>query len=152
VGGLAAALGRARGGIAFVSACDTPFLSSALVRALLARAEEDDTPDVVLPVWRGRDQPLLAAYRVDTMAGHFAARLAAGGGRLTDGLDERSVVRLREGELRRIDPDGDSFVNVNDPQDYRESVVRRAPVRPRDRFSSPGDRRERSRRGSSGDA
>lgn len=139
VAGLAAALSAASGGVAFATGCDSPLLSDRLVRGLFDLAESDATLDVVLPRRKGRLEPLLAVYRVARMAPHFRARLEAGGGRPTDGWNERHVLFVEGERLRQIDPAADSFRNVNTPAELdrmREELRRRADRRARSRPES----------------
>ncbi len=122
VGGLAAALAAGTGEWAFVTGCDSPFLESGFVENLHAHATA--ALDVVLPNPGGRPEPLLALYRRETMARHFAAQLELGGGSPVAMLDAVRVRRLGDVELRTIDPAGASFVNINDPGDYARAQRR----------------------------
>ncbi len=131
VGGLAAALRVARGLFAFVASCDAPLLAPTLVEGLLERAESDPTLDVVLPIWEERPEPLLAVYRVSTMGPHFAERLAMGRARVQDGFDACRVLRVDDEALRRFDPGGGSFLNLNHPADLEEARARFAAHEPR---------------------
>lgn len=150
--GLASALAAARGEVAFVTACDQPFLAPAVAAEVLARCEARTRPDVVLARWRGYLEPLVAAYRVSTMAAHYARQLGEGQLRPTARLDRVRCAVLDERELRALDPDGLSFVNVNSRADYASAraiaAERFAPAlsaRPRGPAAYPG----RSSRGSS---
>jgi len=125
VGGLAASLPRAEGEWAFVTGCDSPFLWHSFVAGLAAYATED--VDVVLPIRAGRPEPLLALYRVETMARHFESQLADGGGSPVARLDAVRVARVEGDGLRALDPDGRSFTNVNDPDDYARALRTRTP-------------------------
>ncbi|MBY0273782.1 molybdenum cofactor guanylyltransferase [Candidatus Binatia bacterium] len=149
VSGLATALGAARGELAWVTACDVPFLATGLVDALFALAEGEATLDVVVPRWRGYLEPLLAVYRVRTMAPHFARQLADGVLRPTDRLAECRVRVVEEDEILRLDPAGRSFVNVNAPDDLdtARALIAREPSAITLRASRP----VRSRRGSTAD-
>jgi molybdopterin-guanine dinucleotide biosynthesis protein A len=126
--GLAALSGRAD--IAFVSSTDMPFLHPAFVRRVLCALA--DGADVGLPLARGYPQPLAAAYRV-TLA-PVAARLV-GEQRLRPAFlfEQCQVARLDEAALRAdpvlaaLDPDLDSVVNVNSPDDYAQARARQAP-------------------------
>ncbi|MGQ0776410.1 MAG: molybdenum cofactor guanylyltransferase [Pseudonocardiales bacterium] len=114
---------------AFVCATDLPFLHPAFVRRVLAVLAKDT--DVVLPVARGHPQPLAAAYRV-SLAPLVAELVAAGELRpallfrrcATLRLDEAAL--LTDPALAAADPDLDSVVNVNSPDDYR--TARRHPA------------------------
>ena len=149
VSGLATGLAAARGDVAWVTACDAPFLAPALVDALFARAEADALADVVLPRWRGYLEPLLAVYRPGTMAAHFARQLADDVLKPTARLDERRVAIVAEEEALQLDPGGWSFVSVNTAEDLvaARAHVAREPYAITLRASRPA----RSRRGSSGD-
>jgi molybdopterin-guanine dinucleotide biosynthesis protein A len=138
--GLAALDGRAE--IAFVSSTDMPFLHPAFVHRVLRAAA--DGAGVGLPVARGYPQPLAAAYR--TALAPVAARLVAQG-RLRPAFlfDECTVTRLDEAALRAdpvlaaLDPDLDSVINVNSPDDYRAARGRPAPRVTVQRFGTLAD-------------
>jgi molybdopterin-guanine dinucleotide biosynthesis protein A len=128
--GLAALAGRAE--TAFVCSTDMPFLHPAFVRRVLRVLADDAAADVALPVARGYRQPLAAAYRV---------RLAETAERLVKEerlrpaflFDECAVTSLDESALRldpvlgALDPDLDSVLNVNTPEDYQDARARPAP-------------------------
>lgn len=149
VSGLATGLAAAQGDVAWVTACDVPFLAPALVGALLARAEQDDVVDVVVPRWRGYLEPLLAVYRVASMRAHFARQLADDVLKPTARLDACRVTVVGEEEILRLDPQGRSFVNVNAPEDL--AAARAHVAREPSAITLRASRPARSRRGSSGD-
>jgi molybdopterin-guanine dinucleotide biosynthesis protein A len=101
---------------------------------------------VGLPLARGYPQPLAAAYRV-TLA-PLAARLV-GQQRLRPAflLEGCQVARLDEAALRAdpvlaaLDPDLDSVVNVNSPDDYQAARARPAPEVTVQRFGTRADGR-----------
>lgn len=125
--GLAALAGRAEA--AFVASTDLPFLHPAFIRRVMRAL---DGPDVALPVARGYQQPLAAAYRTG-LAG-LAGRLVKED-RLRPAFlfAECRVVRLDDAALladpalAAVDPGLDSVLNVNTPDDYREARQRPAP-------------------------
>lgn len=149
VSGLATGLAAARGDVAWVTACDAPFLAEDLVESLLARAEADDAIDVVVPRWRGYLEPLLAVYRTESMREHFARQLADGVLKPTARLDACRTAVVEEEELLRLDPHGRSFVNLNAPEELAaaRAHMAREPYAITLRASRPA----RSRRGSSAD-
>jgi molybdenum cofactor guanylyltransferase len=144
VQGLAAGLAAAgdRAEIAFVCSTDLPFLHPAYVRRVLRAAQEG--ADVALPVARGYQQPLAAAYR--TALAPVAAKLVAEG-RLRPAFlfDECAVTRLDEAALRAdpvlaaLDPDLDSVLNINEPGDYQAARGRPAPPITIQRFGTLAD-------------
>ncbi len=132
VQGIAAGLGALidRADVAFVSSTDMPFLHPAFVRRVLRAVHEG--ADVGLPVARGYPQPLAAAYR--TKLAVTAERLVQAD-RLRPAFlfEQCAVSRLDEAALRddpvlaALDPDLDSVVNVNEPDDYRTAREKPAP-------------------------
>ena len=126
--GLAALAGRADA--AFVTSTDLPFLHPAFVVAVLRALE--DGPDVALPVARGYQQPLAAAYRT-SLAGLAAGLVNDERLRPAFLFQECSVTRLDDAALladpvlKERDPDLDSVLNVNTPGEYQAARQRRAP-------------------------
>ena len=131
VGLRAAAEHPSRPGVAFVCSTDLPFLHAAFVRAVLAgfASGPEAEVDAVLPIVRGFRQPLTAAYRtalaplVEELLGEGQLRpahlLAKCRVRV---LDEDAL--LTDRDLAAVDPELESVVNVNEPDDY-ESARRR---------------------------
>jgi len=117
--GLAAVADRAE--VAFVCSTDMPFLHPGFVRRVV-RGLTDDF-DVALPVARGFRQPLAAAYRT-RIAGLVADLLAQGNQRPGMIFKHCAVVQLDDAALlddavlAKYDPELDSVVNVNTPEDY----------------------------------
>ena len=146
VQGIAAGLGalRDQAESAFVTSTDLPFLHPAFVSGVLRvlggphgpgqqhPGQRQAGPDVVLPVARGYQQPLAAAYR--TGLAEVAERLVKED-RLRPAFlfAECSVVRLDDTALltdpvlAALDPDLDSVLNVNTPDDYQAARQRPAP-------------------------
>jgi molybdopterin-guanine dinucleotide biosynthesis protein A len=129
--GLAALHGQAE--TAFVTSTDLPFLHPAFVsRVLTALGAPGEGPDVALPVARGYQQPLAAAYR--TGLAELAERLVKED-RLRPAFlfAECAVTRLDDAALltdpvlAARDPDLDSVLNVNTPDDYQAARRRPAP-------------------------
>jgi molybdopterin-guanine dinucleotide biosynthesis protein A len=128
--GLAALDGHADA--AFISSTDLPFLHPAFIRRVLRALADDARTDVALPVARGYPQPLAAAYRVSLAA--TAERLVKED-RLRPAFlfSECVTARLDDAALTAdpligaLDPDLDSLVNLNAPEDYRKARARPAP-------------------------
>ena len=120
VAGIYYGLQEARGAIGFVTSCDVPFLNLRFISYLISQISDYD---VVVPYWEERLQPLFAVYRREV------APL------LKDQLDRGELrpislykkVRTREvapDEIRRFDPEGLSFLNMNTPEDYQAALKR----------------------------
>jgi molybdopterin-guanine dinucleotide biosynthesis protein A len=71
----------------------------------------------------GHDQPLHTVYRRCVLP-LFAEQLARGELKLAHVLDRARTRRIGEEEIRRFDPDGSSFFNMNTPVDYAEALGR----------------------------
>jgi molybdopterin-guanine dinucleotide biosynthesis protein A/molybdopterin converting factor small subunit len=120
VGGIYYGLRAARGEIAFVTSCDSAFSAAPLISHLVSLAPGFD---VVVPRWEDRLQPLHAVYR-RTVVPNLEAQLAKGELRPVFLYDTVPTRIVEEDEVRRFDPDGDSFFNMNTPEDYAEAVRR----------------------------
>lgn len=104
--------------VCFVTSCDAPFLNLTLISNLISQISNFD---VVVPFWEDRYQPLHAVYRTSCTP------------LLKDQLDRNELrpiflydkVRTRkvhEDEIRRLDPDGLSFLNMNSPEEYHAAL------------------------------
>lgn len=120
VGGICYGLRAAHGEFAFVSACDSAFLNLRLIEHLL---EQIAACDVVVPHWQDRLQPLHAVYRGSVLP-LLEAQLARGELRPVFLFDKVRTCKVGEAEIRRFDPDGASFFNMNTPEDYEEATRR----------------------------
>jgi len=100
--------------VALALGCDMPLLSRPLVRHLRGLLDED--VDVVMPLWEGKEEPLHAFYR-RTCLSAIERALDEGRRRFVDFLPDMRVRYVSHEELRRLDPEGRSFWNVNYPSD-----------------------------------
>ena len=131
VGGIYYGLTAAGGDVSFVTSCDSAFLNSDLISHLLSQIPEHD---VVVPHWQGRFQPLHAVYRRSLLP-LLEGQLARGELRPVYLFDKVRTLRIDEDEIRRFDPEGSSFFNMNTPEDYAEALKRWSDVT---RRCSPG--------------
>ncbi|MPZ00178.1 MAG: NTP transferase domain-containing protein [Actinophytocola sp.] len=131
--GLAAAAEHAP--FAFVCSTDLPFLHSAFVAAVLrgfGPGEPEGHTDVVLPHVGGYRQPMAAGYRTD-LAPRVEKLIDAGRMRPAHLFEEVTVRQLDEAmlladpRLADADPELDSVLNVNAPEDYRAARARPEP-------------------------
>jgi molybdopterin-guanine dinucleotide biosynthesis protein A len=118
VAGIYYGLRAARGKIAFVTSCDAPFLSLPLISHLAAQISDCD---VVVPYWQERLQPLHAVYR-QSVAPFLAAQLEQGELRPISVYKKVRTREVHEAEIRRHDPEGWSFLNMNTPADYEDAA------------------------------
>lgn len=120
VGGICYGLQAAGGEFGFVTSCDSAFLKPQLISHLLSLR---DGHDVVVPYWEDRFQPLLAVYR-KTVVPFLQAQLAKGDLRPVHLFEKVRTRRVNEDEIKRFDPAGESFFNMNRPDDYTEALRR----------------------------
>jgi molybdopterin-guanine dinucleotide biosynthesis protein A len=120
VGGILYGLSAAGGDVSFVTSCDSAFLNDDLISHLLSQISKHD---VVVPHWQGRFQPLHAVYRRSLLP-LLKSQLARRELRPVYLFDKVRTLRIDEDEIRRFDPDGSSFFNMNSPEDYAEALKR----------------------------
>jgi molybdopterin converting factor small subunit len=105
-----------------------PFLNLPLVSHLLGKISDYD---VVVPYWQNRFQPLHAVYRAGVV-GHLQRQLERAELRPVFLYDKVRTCKVEEEEIRRFDPEGLSFFNMNTPEDYH-NALRRWALLPADR-------------------
>jgi len=103
----------------FVTACDMPFINVILVQYLVERWT--DSVDAVIPVYRKKPEPLLGIYS-KKIAGVMRDSVRKGEGSLQHFLSKISILYIGEEEIRQMDPEGKSFVNINTLEDYRRET------------------------------
>ncbi len=120
LGGLYTGLTYASHPAAFFAACDMPFLNAALIASL-----RDAAPgyDAVVPRTPEGLQPLHAVYGKACLP--VMEALIAAGRLKIDRLFPRVRTRVvEEADLRRLDPDLDSFLNCNTPAEFAAAADR----------------------------
>jgi molybdopterin-guanine dinucleotide biosynthesis protein A len=119
LGGIYSGLAAAAHVLAFVAAADMPFLNPTLILDLVGQASR---VDAAIPVIGGRPEPLHAVYRKTFLA---PARRQIERRELKISLvfDAVSTVRVAETDVRRLDPDIQSFWNLNTPEDYQRALA-----------------------------
>jgi molybdopterin-guanine dinucleotide biosynthesis protein A len=112
--GLHAGLFYACTPFAFFSACDAPFLRPELVRTVVERIRPDF--DIVMPRSAVGIEPLAAAYARRCL-GPIQRQLLAGDLKIDRFFSKMRVRWVSEKQLRAVDPQLESFINVNTPED-----------------------------------
>ena len=103
----------------FVTACDMPFIKPALVKYIVD--SWDHGSDAVIPIFEKKPQPLLGIYSkklADCMERSIKNKERS----LTRFLEKVNVRYIDEQQVRRIDPEGRSFVNINTMEDYQTEI------------------------------
>jgi len=106
--------------ICFVTSCDAPFLNLDLIAHLVSQISDCD---VVVPYWQERFQPLHAVYR-RSVAPLLREQLDRGELRPISLYPKVRTREIHEDEIRRLDSEGLSFLNMNSPEDYDAALAR----------------------------
>lgn len=125
--GLVRGLDAARGEYVLVSPCDTPFLKKRVCEAIVEAASEKD--GAVPKTGREHLEPLHGAYLRKPCAGAFKQALARGGRTPTHAYRTLDIVFLDESAIREIDPELQSFWNINSPEDLERAEGQLARLR-----------------------
>jgi len=96
----------------FITAVDMPLVNGALVRRLLMMGEDCDA---LVPRWNGNVEPLCAVYSRRCLP---AIESVLDRGRIVSFFPLVRACYLEEPAVRKLDPRGQSFFNVNSPADY----------------------------------
>jgi len=106
----------------FISACDMPFINEDLIRYM---ALKRDNYDAVVPesphprlIKRGCVEPLFAFYSKQLIPAMEKAILANKTG-IKDFLNNKMVKYLTVEEVKDIDAEAKSFINLNTPEDVK---------------------------------
>lgn len=116
IGGITSVLESGESRI-FCAACDMPFLNKVLIEYLCSLTDYD----AVIPVWNGKQEVLHALYSRRLLPSLHQA-LSSHHYRITDALSECRVCYVAEEQIRKLDPEGLSFRNLNSPPDYERAA------------------------------
>ena len=110
--GIHSGLEKSKNEYAIIVACDMPFIKPEVVERIL---NEGRGYDACLPVWgNGRYEPLFAVYRRDAMLEEVRKSLDNGETKILAPVFRLSSIKeINVSDLRDLDPELRSFVNVN---------------------------------------
>lgn len=114
--GLHTALEAARNEAVFVIACDLPYLNTRLFK-FMKNTFEAKSVDVVIPRTEMGFEPFYAFYRKSTCLPLVTDAILDGKRRLISWFENASIHTIYEEDLRVFDPNLDSFVNINTPEE-----------------------------------
>ncbi len=120
--GIAAGLSASTTDLNIVIACDMPLIRPAVLRRLVDLRGD---ADICLAVVDGQASPLCAVYRAG-VAGVAQALLASGERRVMALLDRVHTQRVDAAAFRDIDPDLESFLSCNTPEEFEKARTRSA--------------------------
>ena len=112
--GLHAGLLAATHDYIFCTACDTPFVDDRLVTCLIEHIEPK--ADVIVPSTTAGFEPMFAIYK-KTCLPTIVWRLEHDLLKVQELFKAVRVKKVPESELRAVDPDLNSFFNINTPED-----------------------------------
>lgn len=110
--GLHAGLHYIKTPYAFVTACDSPFVTENMIRLVVEQTEPQN--DWVLPAYDSHYEPLCSVYG-KRCEPHLSELLKAGKVSILELFGLVNVKYIQEPELRKADPEFYSFINVNTP-------------------------------------
>ncbi len=120
LGGLYTAIASAKNPIVAVVACDMPFASGALLEAA-SRLLVEEEADVVIAKSDEGYEPLHAVYRRETCLPAIEAAIDADQWKVIAWFPKVKVRELTSDEVRRYDPSGLAFWNVNTPEEFAKA-------------------------------
>jgi len=100
----------------FVLGCDMPFINYELIRYMASKREGYDAVVPKSLIKKGYIEPLFAFYS-NRLCQAMEKALVDGRTGLKDFLKDKKVRYVTSGEIRKIDPEGKSFINLNTPKD-----------------------------------
>jgi molybdopterin-guanine dinucleotide biosynthesis protein A len=103
---------------AFISACDTPFLKKEMVETVIEKIEPQI--DIVMPETAAGFEPLCAAYSkrcLDSAQHHLEQEKL----KVIKAFRKSRIKTISEKVLREIDPDLQSFFNINTAVDLKRA-------------------------------
>ncbi|MDI6890920.1 MAG: molybdenum cofactor guanylyltransferase [Thermodesulfovibrionales bacterium] len=103
----------------FVTACDMPFIKPELIRYIVDKWAE--SWDAVIPIFDNKPQPLFGIYS-KKLVKEMENNIRRGIRSLGEFLKKIDVLYISEEEVRAIDPDGRSFVNINTLEDFEKEM------------------------------
>lgn len=125
LGGITSVLASARSDYVLFSPCDTPFLRPAVCKLIVSSSRGAD--GAVPMTGRSYYEPLHGIYRRSLGLEAFTEALEKGGGSPYFAFSRMRLNFIKEEELRRMDPELESFWNINTTKDLEsaESLLRK---------------------------
>jgi len=109
---------------AFFSACDTPFLKKELVEVLVKQIEQKI--DIIMPETAAGFEPLCAVYSKRCLK-PAEDHLKANKVKIQWAFRSNRIKTIPENQLRTVDPELRSFLNINTPEDLARAEEMVAP-------------------------
>ncbi|HJJ27353.1 MAG TPA: molybdenum cofactor guanylyltransferase [Methanocorpusculum sp.] len=108
IGGIASGIEEVKGKSVFIAACDMPTINRAVVSCLFDKL---GSYDAVIPEWENSDmEPLHAVYNTDAVRRYLTEKK---GSSLHAMVHSLNTLKIPPEELRKYDPELETFRNVN---------------------------------------
>ena len=120
LGGLYTALSAAAGSLVAVVACDMPFANAKLLAAEVEHLIDSDYA-AVIPRPENGTEPFHAVYHRQSCLPAIRAAIEADNWRVDSWFPAVNLYFMPAEELRRHDPEGIAFRNVNTPDELRDA-------------------------------
>jgi molybdopterin-guanine dinucleotide biosynthesis protein A len=120
LGGLYTAIASAKHPLVAVAACDMPFASPSLLEAANKLLLEENA-DVVIAKSEEGYEPLHAVYRRETCLPAIEAAIDADQWKVIAWFPQVKVHVLTPDEIKKYDPSGLAFWNVNTPEEFSKA-------------------------------
>ena len=120
LGGLYTAIASASHPIVGVIACDMPFASAKLIE-MASRLLVEEEADVVIAKSEEGYEPLHAVYRRQTCLAAIESAIDADQWKVIAWFPKVKIRILTSEELKRFDPSGLAFWNVNTPEEFAKA-------------------------------
>jgi len=120
LGGLYTAIASAAHPIVAVVACDMPFASATLIEAMTSLLVENEA-DVVIAKSEEGYEPIHAVYRRETCLPAIESAIAADQWKVIAWFPQVKVHTLTLEDVKRFDPSGLAFWNVNTPEEFSKA-------------------------------
>ncbi len=118
LGGFHSALYHAATPYILIVACDMPWLNRSLLEYMISIRE---TADIIVPRWEKYPEPLHAIYSQNCLD-PITDNLESGLLKLTAFFGKVTVNYLERKTIAHYDPTGQSFQNVNTPDDLKQAI------------------------------
>jgi molybdopterin-guanine dinucleotide biosynthesis protein A len=107
----------------FIAACDMPFINEKVVRLLFRKSEHYDA---AIPSHKdGFLEPLHAVYRCKPMIRETEKAIEKGETIILAPIFKLNVNYVDINEIKKLDPDLKTFMNVNTPEDIQQLCTSR---------------------------
>ncbi len=123
LGGLYTGLAVSSHDYNLVVACDMPLLDRKVLSLLLERIEQSPQAEAILPEVRGQLEPFPGIYHRGCSA-KIRELLARGSRRVHEFLELVPKAVIAAEEVLALDPDLQSFINLNSPEELEELEAR----------------------------